>query len=90
MKKSPHEIVRRTCGRDTADFDRSDVFNSSSISGFEFEDGTILTTKELLARGFDLDGTAGDDQIRWRSHAAIYNFHQAGNDEATQAWRIAA
>ena len=37
MKKSPHEIVRRTRGRDT--------------------------TRELLARGFDLDGTAGDNQI---------------------------
>jgi Ca2+-binding RTX toxin-like protein len=45
------------------DFDQNDVFNSSSITGFEFEDGTILTTTELLARGFDLDGTAGDDQI---------------------------
>ncbi len=44
-------------------FDQNDVFNSSSIGGFEFEDGTILTTGELLARGFDLDGTAGDDQI---------------------------
>jgi len=45
------------------DFDQTDVFNSSSISGFEFEDGSTLTTSELLARGFDLDGTAGDDQI---------------------------
>jgi Ca2+-binding RTX toxin-like protein len=44
-------------------FNQTDVFNSSSITGFEFADGTILTTRELLARGFDLDGTAGDDQI---------------------------
>ncbi|MDD5385109.1 MAG: calcium-binding protein [Gallionella sp.] len=44
-------------------FNQNDVFNSSSITGFEFADGTILTTRELLARGFDLDGTAGDDQI---------------------------
>jgi len=73
-----------------ANFDRNDVFNSSSIGSFEFEDGTILTTKELLARGFDLDGVIGSERMRWRSHAAIYNFHQAGNDEATQAWRIAA
>jgi Ca2+-binding RTX toxin-like protein len=46
-----------------ADFDQTDVFNSSSISSFEFADGTTLTTTELLARGFDLDGTDGDDEI---------------------------
>ncbi len=46
-----------------ADFDRNDVFNSSSISGFEFADGTILSTAELLARGFDLDGTDLDDTL---------------------------
>ncbi|MEK7412654.1 MAG: calcium-binding protein, partial [Planctomycetota bacterium] len=44
-------------------FDRNDVFNSSSIGSFEFDDGTVLSTTELLARGFDLDGTAGDDII---------------------------
>lgn len=44
-------------------FNQNDVFNSSSISSFEFADGTILSTTDLLARGFDLDGTAGDDQI---------------------------
>ncbi|MBW8077854.1 MAG: hypothetical protein GJU76_07230, partial [Gallionella sp.] len=42
-------------------FDRNNVFNSSSISSFEFADGSILTTAELLARGFDLFGTMGDD-----------------------------
>ena len=41
-------------------FDQNDVFNSSSINGFEFADGSVLTTSELLARGFDLEGTAGD------------------------------
>lgn len=46
-----------------ANFDRNDVFNSSSIGSFEFADGTTLSTTELLARGFDLDGTAGDDTI---------------------------
>jgi Ca2+-binding RTX toxin-like protein len=44
-------------------FNKNDVFNSSSISSFEFDDGTVLTSTELLARGFDLDGTAGDDII---------------------------
>ncbi len=44
-------------------FDQNDVFNSSSIDSFEFADGTVLTTTELLARGFDLDGTDLDETI---------------------------
>ncbi len=46
-----------------ADFDQNDVFNSSSIGMFQFADGTSLTIDELLAKGFDLDGTDGDDSI---------------------------
>jgi hypothetical protein len=42
-------------------FDRNDVFNSSSISSFEFADGSVLTAAELLARGFDIEGTAAND-----------------------------
>lgn len=45
------------------DFNQNDVFNSASVGSFQFADGTTLTTAELLARGFDLDGTAGDDTI---------------------------
>jgi Ca2+-binding RTX toxin-like protein len=45
------------------DFDSKDVFNSASVGMFEFADGSTLTTAELLARGFDLDGTAGDDTV---------------------------
>ncbi len=44
-------------------FNPDDAHNSSSIRRFEFEDGTVLTLDELLARGFDLDGTAGDDAL---------------------------
>lgn len=44
-----------------ANFNQNDVFNSSTISSFEFADGSTLSTAELLARGFDLDGTVGDD-----------------------------
>ena len=51
-------------------FNRNNVFNSSSISSFEFapsagsgQAGTTLTTAELLARGFDLYGTEGNDTI---------------------------
>jgi len=44
-------------------FDQNDVFNSSSVSSFEFADGTELSIEQLLARGFDLDGTGQDDTI---------------------------
>lgn len=42
-------------------FNQNDVFNSSSIGSFEFADGSTLSISELLARGFDLDGTNLDD-----------------------------
>ena len=44
-------------------FNRNDVFNSSPISSFEFADGTVLSIDELLARGFDIEGTNGDDTL---------------------------
>ncbi|EGW22066.1 calcium-binding protein [Methylobacter tundripaludum] len=44
-------------------FDPNDVFNSSSVSSFDFADGTELSIEQLLARGFDLDGTGQDDTI---------------------------
>jgi Ca2+-binding RTX toxin-like protein len=44
-------------------FNPADVFNSSSISNFVFADGSGLTVSELLARGFDLEGTNADDTI---------------------------
>ncbi|MDO8742744.1 MAG: putative Ig domain-containing protein [bacterium] len=44
-------------------FNPNDVFNSASIGSFEFADGTTLSSDQLLARGFDLDGTAGNDTI---------------------------
>ncbi|MDO8742740.1 MAG: calcium-binding protein, partial [bacterium] len=44
-------------------FNPNDVFNSVSIGSFEFADGTTLSSDQLLARGFDLDGTAGNDTI---------------------------
>jgi hypothetical protein len=44
-------------------FNPDDAFNTSTIQRFEFDGGSTLTTAELLARGFDLDGTAGNDTI---------------------------
>lgn len=52
-------------------FDRNDVFNSSSITSFEFADGSTLSMEELLARGGDLQGTSGNDEAAyaWRDAA---------------------
>jgi Ca2+-binding RTX toxin-like protein len=60
-------------------FDRNNVFNSSSISSFEFADGSILTTAELLARGFDLFGTVGDDILAGTNTTDRINGYD-GND----------
>ncbi|MBI5660252.1 MAG: hypothetical protein HZC43_12070 [Nitrosomonadales bacterium] len=45
------------------DFDQGDAINNSGIGSFEFDDGSTLTTGELLGRGFDLDGTNLDDTL---------------------------
>ncbi|WP_341908625.1 calcium-binding protein [Polaromonas sp. YR568] len=61
-------------------FDQNDVFNSVSLDGFEFADGGSLSTAELLARGFDLNGTEGDDlMIGTNTTDRINGF--GGNDE---------
>ena len=46
-------------------FNRNDVFNSSSISSFEFDDGTTLTSTELLARGFDIIAKPSSPGYAW-------------------------
>jgi VCBS repeat-containing protein len=44
-------------------FDQSDVYGQRTVENFTFADGTTLSYDQLLARGFDLFGTAGDDTI---------------------------
>ncbi len=44
-------------------FDRDNVSDLRSVETFHFADGSTLTYHQLLARGFDLAGTNGDDQI---------------------------
>ena len=44
-------------------FDQSDVYGPRTVESFTFADGTTLSYDQLLARGFDLFGTAGDDTI---------------------------
>ena len=46
------------------DIDYANVENGPhTIDRFEFADGTVLTYAELLARGFDLKGSAGADEL---------------------------
>ncbi|MBX9659536.1 MAG: hypothetical protein K2X00_13280 [Nitrospiraceae bacterium] len=39
----------------------SDVLGSHAVEHFEFADGTVLSYSDLIARGFDIDGTEFDD-----------------------------
>lgn len=45
------------------DFDAGDVFGVHTIDTFRFADGTSLTYNQLVARGFDINGTDGDDLL---------------------------
>lgn len=55
-------------GRDGAvhieGFDPDRPNRGCGIDRFEFADGTVLSYEQLISRGFDLSGTAGDDVIR--------------------------
>jgi len=44
-------------------FDPADPYATSAVEAFRFADGTVLTATELMARGFDLAGTGGDDFV---------------------------
>jgi Ca2+-binding RTX toxin-like protein len=45
-------------------FDPDHALSSSPVGQYRFADGTTLTHTQLLARGFDIAGTVGDDVIR--------------------------
>ena len=44
-------------------FNQNDVYSTSSVSTFNFADGSTLSLDQLLARGFVLAGTGADDTI---------------------------
>jgi Ca2+-binding RTX toxin-like protein len=48
-------------------FDRSHALGPRTIETFRFADGSTLTYDQLLAHGFDITGTAGDDQLEGTS-----------------------
>jgi trimeric autotransporter adhesin len=60
-------------------FNRDDVYNSVGIGSLQFADGSALSTTELLARGFDLDGTAQDD-VMYGTNVTDRMHGFAGND----------
>ena len=63
-------------------FDPADPTQSAGIDVFEFADGTTLTHTELIARGFDLVGTAGDDVLNGgETYRGIFGLD--GNDALT-------
>lgn len=60
-------------------FDASDAENFWSVRNFVFADGTYLNLTELLQKGFDLYGSAGNDSLMGTN--LVDRFHQsAGND----------
>lgn len=46
-----------------SNFSNTDVYGAHAVETFTFADGTVLTYAQLIDRGFDLVGTAGDDVI---------------------------
>lgn len=60
-------------------FDPQNAGATSSINRFEFADGTALTAAQLLARGFDIGGTASADVLTGTSVADRID-GKAGND----------
>lgn len=60
-------------------FNTQDALNSVVISNFEFADGTVLTSTDLLSRGFDLDGDQNDDFITGTNITDRINGY-SGND----------
>src|SRR3989441_3647110 len=47
----------------STNFDPNDALGPHPVDTFQFADGTVLSYSDLIGRGFDLTGTAGDDLI---------------------------
>jgi Ca2+-binding RTX toxin-like protein len=65
----PHRELEIQVGDNAADilrftsFNADNVFHSRPFDRIEFDDGSTLWYEELMARGFDVAGTAGDDVL---------------------------
>jgi trimeric autotransporter adhesin len=62
-----------------SNFNTGDAYGPHAIETFSFADGTTLSYSELIDRGFDLPGTAGDDTITGTNVVDRLN-GLAGND----------
>ena len=60
-------------------FNPNDVYASRGIDSLEFADGSALTYEQLMEKGFDIAGTAGDDTVTGTNVADRIN-GLAGND----------
>ena len=60
-------------------FDPENPLATQSFASFQFADGSSLTWEEMLAKGFDLDGSDGDDSIEGTGIADRID-GRAGND----------
>ena len=60
-------------------FDRNNPLASPAIDHFSFADGTVLSLEELLAKGFDLNGT--DDSDTLDGTAVSDRIHGFGGDD---------
>jgi Ca2+-binding RTX toxin-like protein len=54
-----------------AGWDRLNPLASSPIDRIEFSDGSAITYADILAQGFDIDGTAGDDDGHDAEHPIL-------------------
>ena len=60
-------------------FDPTDALGAHAVARYEFADGTMLTYSELLARGIEVTGTAGNEEIKGTNVADRID-GLAGND----------
>ena len=61
-----------------------------TLQHYEFNDGRSFDLAGLMGLGVLHSPLVGNESMRRRIRAAIINGGKAANDEATQAWRVAA
>ncbi|MCX7169073.1 MAG: hypothetical protein NTY41_01970, partial [Proteobacteria bacterium] len=60
-------------------FNPNNVYGSPNIENFRFADGTVLTYNQLVSRGFDIQGSDGNDTLNGTNAVdRLYGFN--GND----------
>lgn len=67
-------------------FDQANPLGTQSVASFQFADGTSLSWEQLLQRGFDLDGTEGDDNPLIGTGVADRIDGKGGNHRLWRLW----